>query len=107
MSMKLKLPKPSNARGRDAVIVPVLSFAPEPYQPIRDIRAVVEETRGGFSATLYDANLSMCGETETEAIDGLKGVIIHTYEFLEKQKKLGPALARQFAVLKSLVSRTK
>jgi hypothetical protein len=89
----------------NAVIVPILSLAPAPYEPIRELKVVVEETSEGFTATLYDANIGATGETESEAIDGLKEHLVQIYEMLQRQTKLGPGPTRQLAVLRSLIAK--
>jgi hypothetical protein len=89
----------------NSIIVPVLTFAPEPYVPLRDIRVVLEPSEDGFCATLYDANLSMCGETESEAIAALKAYIVDVFETLQRLPKLGPGPARQLAVLRTLIAK--
>jgi putative addiction module component (TIGR02574 family) len=90
-----------------SLVVPILSFAPDPYVPLKEIPVVVKEAADGFYASLYDANLSMCGETEADAIAALKAYIVHVFETLQRLPKLGPGPARQLAVLRSLIKRVE
>jgi hypothetical protein len=89
----------------NSIIVPILTFAPEPYVLLRDIRVVLEPSEDGFCATLYDANLSMCGETESEAIAALKAYIVDVFETLQRLPKLGPGPSMQLAVLRTLIAK--
>jgi hypothetical protein len=91
----------------NALVVPINTFAPLPYEPIKEIRIVVEPTEDGFCASLYDANLSTCGETEADAIQALKEYIVEAFELLERLPKLGPGPSRQLAVLRSLIQKTQ
>lgn len=85
------------------IIVPVETFDPEPYDLVRPFSVVAEPVDGEFIATFYDANLSASGDTTTEAVSNLKNVILSTFELLTTEKKLGVAMARQKAVLGSII----
>jgi len=85
------------------IIVPVETFDPEPYDVVRAFSVVVEPIDDEFTATFYDANLSASGDTTTEAVSNLKDVILSTFELLATEEKLGVAMARQKAVLGSII----
>jgi len=87
--------------------VPIISFAPEKYQPRKSITVVIAEADGEYIATFYDANLSCQGANETEAFDNLNEILLTRLQYLEKQpaKRLGPAMQKQLAVLQECVER--
>jgi predicted RNase H-like HicB family nuclease len=88
-----------------SIIVPIESFAPEPFEVIKPFHVVVEPADGEFIASLYDANINASGETEEEAVADLKDMMLTLFERLqqEPEQALGVGPKRQLAVLKSLV----
>lgn len=90
---------------RRTVLVPVETFAPEPFSIVRPIQVVVEQFDDAFVATYFDANVNASGDTEVEAVENLKEVMLLTFDSLENEKSLGAALARKVAVLKSIIKR--
>lgn len=90
-----------------SIVVPITSFAPEPYHAIAPISAVVQGTDGDYMATFFDANIGSSGETHQEAVDNLKELIIMNFESLEgdDDESLGPLLKRQKAVLRQFIKR--
>jgi hypothetical protein len=89
-----------------SLIVPITSFAPEPFRVISPIYAVVQGEEGDYMATFFDANVGSSGETQLEAIIKLKDMIIICYENLEcNDESLGPAMKRQKAVLNEFMKR--
>ncbi len=88
--------------------VPIQSFAPEPYEILKPITAVITPVEDGFEAGLFDANLFSTGDTEVEAIQNLKSMILETYSTLEQlgDMKLGPGPLRQRDVLSSLIRKS-
>jgi predicted RNase H-like HicB family nuclease len=88
-----------------SIIVPIESFAPEPFELIKPFHVVVEPADGEFIASLYDANINASGETEEEAVANLKDMMLTLFERLqqEPERDLGVGPTRQLAVLKSLV----
>ena len=93
-------------RGVQAV-VPITTLAPEPYEILRDIPAVVEPAGDGFVATFFDGNISTSGDTEVEAVSNLRSLILDIFEYLdgEPADSLGPEPARQLAVLRVFLKR--
>jgi len=47
----------------------------------RDLPVALQPAEEGFMATYFDVNISMSGDTETEAFDNLRTFIIDTFEF--------------------------
>ncbi len=93
---------------RDSVVVPITTFAPEPFQVLKEIKAVIQkEDEDEFTATFFDANVNATGCNQVDAIDNLKDLILSRFEFLNAQspEKLGLGLAKQIAVLREFVAR--
>jgi hypothetical protein len=79
--------------------VPIQSLAPEPYDILKPIEAVVQFVDGECVASFFDANLSTGGDTQAEAIFNLKALIVGTFEILveTKDSDLGPGPRQQKA----------
>lgn len=89
-----------------SVIVPITTLGPiAPYELARDLPIVVQPTESGFTATFFDANVSMSGDTQEEAVDNLKALLIDLFEDLDSEvpERLGPEPARQLGALKSVM----
>jgi predicted RNase H-like HicB family nuclease len=95
---KLELRRPN-------LLVPINTFAPEPYELAAPLFVTVEIEDDQFMATFFDANISAAGDTEEEAIDNLKSLILDTLESLsvEDPKLLGPEPVRQLAALRGFL----
>jgi hypothetical protein len=95
------------AARHPAISVPITTLAPEPFELIAPIVAVVQESEGSYIASFLDANLGASGETKAEALDGLKDRIVTTFERFERKPddRLGPGPLRQKHVLTSLIRR--
>jgi hypothetical protein len=100
--------EPSSRPSWSAVTVPISSLDPEPAELLRDIAVVVQPRGEGYVATYFDASISMSGDTQEEAVQNLKAVMVHVLEELESEpaETLGPALARQLAALRRVMRRT-
>jgi hypothetical protein len=87
--------------------VPINTLAPEPYQLLQPVTAVVTTVGDEFEASFFDANLYGSGDTEEEAVSDLKAVIIEAFERLSalEDEKLGPAMMKQKLVLRAHVRR--
>jgi hypothetical protein len=96
------------AQRDQTAVIPITTLAPESYQILRDIPAVVEPATDGFIATFFDANISTSGDTEEEAVSNLRSLIVDTFEYLgsEPPDSLGSEPARQLAVLRVFLKRT-
>jgi hypothetical protein len=89
------------------ILVPITTFAPEPYQLVRDIPAVVQPEGDEFIATFFDANISTAGDTQEEAVSNLRSLILDTFEYFEAEpsEALGPEPTRQLCVLRTFLKR--
>jgi uncharacterized protein (DUF1778 family) len=94
---------------KTGIIVPLQSFAPEPYLLRETLYVLVQPVEESFVATFVDANINASGETLPDAIGNLKDLIIALYERLstEKKSKLGKGPTRQLAVLQSILRRKR
>ena len=89
-----------------AIVVPISTLEPEPFELLREIPVVVQPTEDGYLATVFDVNLGMTGDTQQEAVANLKQLIVDVFDELEQdEERLGPHPARQLAVLRSLIKR--
>jgi predicted RNase H-like HicB family nuclease len=87
------------------LVVPIESFAPEPYELIKPFHVVLESSDAEFIATFFDANVSASGETEMDALANLKDMILAVFEALQLEKDLGPGPAKQLSVLKQFIKK--
>jgi len=83
------------------ILVPIETFAPEPYEVIKPFHVVVRFQDSEYIASFFDANLSASGDTQMEAIVNLKDIITATFDILtnENEKKLGSGPLQQKKVL--------
>lgn len=95
------------ARRIQTAVIPITTLAPEPYQILRDIPAVVESAGDGFNATFFDANISTAGDTQEEAVSNLRSLVMDIFEYLESEapEALGPEPTRQLGVLRVFLKR--
>ncbi len=104
---------PSRTVGRDghsqtpSILVPISTLAPHPFTLLRDIPCLIQPADSGFLASFFDANISASGDTQQEALENLKSLLIDIYDDLvsEPPEKLGPEPARQLAVLKAVLKK--
>jgi hypothetical protein len=92
-------------RRADAKIVPVQTFAPEPYTLLKPMSVLIEDSEDGYLASFFDANIGTSGETEQEAFENLKSLVLDIFDSLSREapERLGPEPARQLAVLRSFI----
>jgi dCTP deaminase len=85
--------------------VPLTSLEPGRYELERPIPAMLQPSDDGFTATFFDANIGSSGDTEEEAINNLRTLILDTFELLESKQpeQLGIEPRRQLALLRSLI----
>jgi hypothetical protein len=95
----------SSVQQQRGVWVPIESFSPEPYEILRPITAVITPVEDGFEAGLFDAKLFSTGDTEVEALENLKSLILENYSVFEQlgDSQLGPGPLRQWKILASLI----
>ncbi|MBM4027620.1 MAG: hypothetical protein FJ280_19785 [Planctomycetes bacterium] len=88
-----------------ALLVPIQSLAPEPYEVVKPFQVVVRPADGEYIASFFDANLSASGETQAEAVLHLKDVIAAAFEILAEMKEaeLGPGPLRQKKTLEEFI----
>ncbi len=98
---------PDPAATGPGLWVPITSFAPEPYDLIRQIPVVVQASEEGFVAGFFDANVHAAGDTEEEAVRNLKSLILDVFDSLsaEPLATLGPEPRRQLAVLQEFLAK--
>lgn len=83
------------------ILVPIETFAPEPYEVVKPFHVVVRFQEKEYIASFFDANLSASGDTQMEAIVNLKDIITATFDILttENEEELGPGPLQQKKVL--------
>jgi predicted RNase H-like HicB family nuclease len=86
-------------------VVPVTTFAPEPFEVIRPFSVVIQPSGEDFVATFFDANINATGETQEDAFAALKDVLLATLRMLVQlpDDQLGPGPRRQKAVLATVI----
>lgn len=111
-----KAARPARSSGRQSphvwpiptAVVPITTFAPEPFEVRRPMSAVIQPLGDEHLATFFDANINASGETQEEAFANLKDVLLGTFQMLERmsETQLGPGPKRQRAVLVECIRRT-
>ena len=103
------LRKESREAPSSPFTVRLTTLAPEGFDLLREIPAMLQQTEDSFVATFFDANLAASGDTREEAVQNLKTLIVEIFEDLESEpfKKLGPEPRRQLAVLQETISRKR
>lgn len=98
---RLDAVKPSSCK-----VVPLTTFTPEPFEVLKEILVVIEESDGEYLASFYDAGIATQGDNPQEAFDNLKDLILSHFEILgEPSRRLAPPLRRQQAVLQEFIRR--
>ena len=99
--------KTAPLESRGCFIVPIETFAPEPFELLKEIKVVVEESEDEFIAGFYDANVSAGGSNPQEAFENLKDLLLSRFDYLDEipSEKLGPAPRKQIAVLRQFIRR--
>lgn len=93
----------SNAQQKaPAMTLHINSLQPEPYKLLQPIPVLVQARDEEWVASFYDANLHASGDTEQEAFDNLRSLILDVFESLTEEKaELGVEPARQIAILRT------
>lgn len=87
-----------------AMTLQINSLQPEPFKLLQPIPVLIQPQGPEWVASFYDANLHASGETEQEAFDNLRSVILDVFESLGQDKaELGPGPAKQIAVLRTFI----
>jgi len=87
------------------ILVPIQSFAPEPYDVVKPLSVVVRIEEDQYIATFFDANISASGDTHVEAVLNLKDLVVTMFEMLNEMsdKQLGPEPLRQKQLLREFI----
>ena len=90
-----------------SIIVPISTFAPEPFDLLAEIKVVVRPCDDEFIASFVDANVNASGCTVVNAVRSLKEMLVTRFDYLDKMpiEKLGPAMIKQIAVLRGFIRR--
>jgi hypothetical protein len=90
-----------------SLIVPIDSLAPATLEIIAPFHVVVQPYEDEFVATFFDANISATGDTQQEAVENVKDMVVDLFEFLDGQpsRGLGAAMQRQQNVLRAVLKR--
>jgi predicted RNase H-like HicB family nuclease len=91
-----------------AIVVPVQTFTPEPFDVLKEIPVVVRpQEDGSYVASFFDAAICMSGDNPEEAVQNLKEFMLGLYEdyLAEGEEVLGQEPLRQWKVLKEFIRR--
>ena len=93
---------------RESLIVPILTFAPEPYDLLRELKVVVQSSDDECLASFFDANVNASGSNETDAVSNLKDMILDRFTLLEAMppESLGAPMRKQLEVLRVFMRRS-
>ena len=97
------------AASRPSQLIPVQSFGDEPVELLRSFLVVVQPCGDEFTASFVDANFNASGDTEVEAVENLKAVMLDAlehYSVLAESDSLGREPKRQLAVLRQFLRLT-
>jgi len=89
-----------------SILVPIESFAPEPYKILKPFHVVVRFQDEQYIASFFDANINTSGDTQEEAVSNIKDIIIGTYELLDSlnEEELGPEPKKRITILREFIS---
>jgi predicted RNase H-like HicB family nuclease len=89
----------------DPVTIPISTFAPQPYEVLRPIPVLIRPDGEEFVASFVEANVNASGETQQEAFENVKSLILDAFDSLRSHppEKLGPEPARRLAVLRDFI----
>lgn len=89
----------------DPVTLQISTFAPEPYEVLRPIPVLIRPEGDEFVASFVEANVNASGETQQEAFESLKALVLDVFDSLRSHPagKLGPEPARRLAVLRDFI----
>ena len=79
------------------------TFAPAPYKVKKPIPVLMRPHNGEFMASFVDANVNASGETEQEAFEAVKVLMLDMLDQLARQPKLGPKLATRLTMLRAFI----
>jgi predicted RNase H-like HicB family nuclease len=107
LEQEVKHLKQELGQAQKTIVIPITTFAPEPYDLTREVQVLVRSDDDSYVATLVDGNINASGETVPEAVANLKDMMIILFERLGKERGeiLGKYPTRQLAVLRELMQR--
>jgi|SRR5579864_4962192 len=87
------------------VSLTITTLAPDPYDVLQPFSITIQKYGDAFVASLPEANLGVTADTEHQAIEDLKDVMIITHEMLAEtdEAELGPGPKKQKAVLSKMI----
>jgi len=88
----------------------ISTFGPdEPYRVKKPLTVHVVGKECDFTASHWESNTHTTGESESEAVDNLKSLLLDVFDSLlaEPKETLGPKPAQQLAVLQEYIERVK
>jgi predicted RNase H-like HicB family nuclease len=90
-----------------SVQLAISTFAPEPFEVIKPFNIVIQSDDGGYTASWIEANIGSAGDTQHEAMENLKDLILMIFEDFEgdEDDALGPAMLKQKTILLDLIRR--
>jgi hypothetical protein len=89
----------------DPVTLQISTFTPEPYEVLRPIPVLIRPEGDEFVASFVEANVNASGETQQEAFESLKLLVLDIFDSLRSHpvEKLGPESVRRLAVLRDFI----
>lgn len=93
--------------GGAGLSLSIQEFGEEKYEVIKPILVVVQPEDGEFLGSFFEANIHATGETDQEAYDNLRLMILDTYESMAEvpESDLAPVASQQWKVLQRYVRR--
>src|SRR5207248_538687 len=93
--------------GASNVRTAITDLGDASLEVLKPIPVSIRPSGDDFVASFFDANVNVSGETEQEAFDGLREILIATFELFGSapDEGLGPEPMRQFAVLRQFLRR--
>lgn len=90
-----------------ALTLYIEDFGPEPYEAVRRMEVAIRAEQSAFVASFFPANVHASGDTDQEAFDNLRTLILDTVDLLTEtpEASLSEELRRQRATLFQYVRR--
>lgn len=91
------------------MVVPVTNILSDEVSLIRSFMAVVQRDEDDYIATFFDANISGSGESDVEAVDALKEIMVAKFLKFDSlgPDKLGRQPTRELNVLRTVMQRVR
>ena len=87
------------------VSLTIAEFGTSDYEAVKPIPVTVRNEDGSFVASFFEANIHAAGETDQEAYDNLRSLILDMYDSVaeSEESSLAPPLQTQRGVLRTYV----